>query len=147
MNAQIWGWYWSSHFNSKKAHEPKCQDIYFSGNNAGVFISVIFAPVLHFLSHRLFSSNSLHPALLQTTILLFHPRPWNTHTNYRLLILIPSLIQKVLDMLARRCSGAFVCMSDGSVSGQEWALAAGFLLMNTPSIYLLWISLCRNGSF
>lgn len=35
----------------------------------------------------------------------------------------------------RRC--VFMCVSDGSVTGQEWAFAAGFLLMKPVSIYLL----------
>lgn len=45
---------------------------------------------------------------------------------------------------AQRCDGVCVCVSSGSVTGQEWAAAAGLQLMTTVSIYLL-LNISRIG--
>lgn len=107
-----------------------------------VLVSIFFLLLLQCISvsHGCFSSSAVcsstfHPDLLQTvlwsrTLQAFAGGPHTPSTPR----LNAFLIQNLADMWARRC--VFMCVSNGSASGQEWAAASGFPLMKAVSIYL-----------
>lgn len=104
----------------------------------------IFPRLLKHISSR-WSANRPRPADHHRqlyTLLTRQPTrlstPFNLHPS-------PSFRKRVeTGSTVWRCDGVCVCVSSGSVTGQEWAAAAGLQLMTTVSIYLL-LNISRIG--